>query len=45
MFFFSIKTKLDDEQKPNLHDIFLGLNQNFTTEHVKMFKVPGFSIF
>ena len=37
--------KLDDEKKTDSHDRFFGSNRNFTTEHVKIVKIPGFSRF
>ena len=33
----------DDEKKFYLYDRFFQTNRNFTTEHVKIMKIPGFS--
>ena len=39
---FLIKKSFDDVKKTYLYDRFFFSTQNFTTEHVKLLKIPGF---
>ena len=42
---FLIKKIYDDDKIFYLYDRFFESNRNFTTEHVKIIKIPGFSGF